>query len=87
MNKEQAALYEDLTAVQFTCVDLNLYLNTHPWDETALACYNRNAERFMELRREYEDSFGPLCNFGYSASPSMWQWIDSPWPWEMEREV
>ena len=73
-----------ISELQFVAVELNLYLDTHPCDQEALNDYNCAAERLEALKKEYEAEFGPLLNFGFSeADADHWQWIDSPWPWEM----
>jgi len=69
-----------LMAVDFTLLDLNLYLNTHPYDTRALNLYNSNVQKAMMLRNQYQNMFGPLNQRAFSGSP--WQWINEPWPWE-----
>ena len=33
---------------------------------------------------EYERIYGPLLNFGLGmTSRNSWQWIQDPWPWEV----
>ena len=54
--------------LSFACVDLNLYLDTHP----------------DEAIRNYECKYGPLTNFGYGKSGCPWQWVEQPWPWDRE---
>jgi len=81
MSKEQ--LLEEIQAVGFALVELNLYLNTHPWDQQALGDYNSLAKHYRMLTQEYEYRFGPLYNFGHSISPYPWKWNEPPWPWQM----
>lgn len=83
MSAEQAAALEALMAEVFTGVDLNLYLDTHPWDKQALMYFNRHSAQLMERKHAYEAKYGPLLGFGFSPSPDEWRWIMSPWPWEM----
>ena len=79
MSKEK--LLENLMALDFAAVDLQLYLDTHPGDGQALEAYNDTIEKAGEAREEYERCFGPLCSFR-SAAGNAWKWIDEPWPWE-----
>lgn len=72
-----------IMAEEFTAIDFNLYLDTHPEDKRALQDYNETVERLSQLKREYEQKYGPLTNFGYAPSRYPWQWIDEPWPWEI----
>ena len=43
------------------------------------ACYS---QELMSLKRQYEENFGPLQNFGNSIIGSTFTWVDDPWPWE-----
>jgi spore coat protein JB len=70
-------------AEEFTAVELNLFLDTHPDDERALNDYNETVERLRELKAAYENQFGPLTNFGYATSEYPWRWVDEPWPWQI----
>lgn len=76
-------MLEDLMAVDFVLLELNLYLDTHPQDLQAIRQYNEFAQHREQLAREYERQFGPLQNFGQSPSPSPWAWNNGPWPWQM----
>lgn len=80
MNKKE--LLKEITAVNFSLIDLHLYLNTHPTDQTALTAYNSFAAQLRILRQTYEKCYGPLSYGEYSSCP--WQWINEPWPWECE---
>ncbi len=87
MNKAQHSQSEglllELQAVDFVLVELNLYLDTHPNDAQALQQFNHYTQIRADLARRYEAVCGPLLNFGHSASGFPWQWINTPWPWQM----
>lgn len=68
----------------FACVDLNLYLDTHPCDKNAINIYNSFSSQLENAIATYEKCYGPLMNFGHSTSSCPWQWIDDPWPWQRE---
>jgi spore coat protein JB len=80
---ERRQLLLQIMAEEFTAVELNLFLDTHPEDKKALHIYNETVERLQELKQRYEDRFGPLTNFGYAPSDFPWQWVNEPWPWEI----
>lgn len=80
MNKKE--LLKEITAVDFSIIDLHLYLNTHPTDRNAVVAYNSLVTKARMLKQAYERSFGPLSYGSYSQYP--WQWINEPWPWECE---
>lgn len=80
MDAGREQMLREVMAADFTLIDLNLYLNTHPCDQKALAQYNCGVQRAKMLRENYERMYGPLTPMSPSNYP--WQWINSPWPWE-----
>ncbi len=81
MNRER--LLREIMAVDFSIIELNLYLDTHPNDMNALMLYNNYVQRSRMLRQRFESMYGPL-NALMSTSRYPWQWIQGPWPWERE---
>jgi spore coat protein JB len=81
MNTNRENLLKEVMAADFTLIDLNLYLNTHPYDQTTIMLFNNCAQRARMLRNEYERLYGPLTASN-STCKCPWQWISSPWPWE-----
>ncbi len=67
--------------IRFVCVELNLYLDTHPNDTEAAEDYYNYSVMLKELITSYEQQFGPLMGFGSSAT-NVGSWVDSPWPFE-----
>ena len=41
MPKDRNALMHDIQVYGFALVEVNLYLDTHPGDQAAIACYNK----------------------------------------------
>ncbi len=80
MNERECKLKE-LQELDFKCYDLQLYLDTHPFDEEALALYQDTADEAMDKREEYESKYGPLTA-NVAAGDCEWMWIQNPWPWE-----
>jgi spore coat protein JB len=78
---ERDCLLRQLTVLDFAAVDLQLYLDTHPDDEEALAQYNEAVMQADALRAEYEDNYGPMFNFR-SLGGKSYTWLDDPWPWQ-----
>lgn len=70
--------------LEFATIDLNLYLDNHPTNQKALMDYNTLTRDLINLKRMYEMKYGPLTNFGYAPSQYPWQWINDPWPWEIQ---
>ncbi len=76
-------LLEELQALDFVLVELNLFLDTHKGDAQALQQYNHFSELRRKVACEIEASYGPLMHFGHSLSNFPWQWTDTPWPWQV----
>lgn len=80
-NDRQRLLY-DLQKIGFAAHELNLYLDTHPNDSTAIKLYNEYNKKEKMLNDEYERKYGPVDlsdTEGLSMTP--WAWIKEPWPW------
>lgn len=85
MDHQCTKILREIQELEFALVELNLYLDTHPADERALRTFNNLAERLTAAKQAYEARYGPLVNFGHSGPAQMpWQWIEEPWPWEIE---
>ena len=80
MTEQQSALQE-LMALDFKLYDLQLYLNTHPFDCEALEIYQELNKEAQAARAKYESRFGPLSPIN-AATDCEWSWINNPWPWE-----
>ncbi len=83
MDNKQIQMLLEIQELEFTAIDLNLYLDTHPDDKQALDLYNSVVPQLRQRIEAYEKIYGPLFNYGMSTSQHPWQWINSPWPWEM----
>ncbi len=74
-------LMNKISQIQFVCVELNLYINTHPDDTDAIKDFNSYSSRLNNLIEEYEQEYGPLLNFGISPIDTG-SWVCSEWPFE-----
>lgn len=74
-------LLRRISQIQFVCVELNLYIDTHPDDADALSDYYNYSVMLNELIASYERQFGPLLGFGHSATTAG-SWPCSEWPFE-----
>lgn len=83
LDEQYYELLEQLQALDFALVELNLYLDTHQDDANALQQYNRLVQERWNVAHEYERRYGPLMHFGHSFSRYPWQWVDAPWPWQV----
>ena len=83
LNCDNRALCE-LMSLGFAMTELGLYLDTHKDDREALRLYREYAELAEDGRKRYESMYGPLRMSTASLDKDIWNWIESPWPWEFE---
>ncbi len=76
-------LLMEIMELQFTVLELVLYLNTHPEDRRALKNHNKYARRLSDLLEKYQNKYQPLVN-EYPGADYPWNWINEPWPWEID---
>lgn len=79
---DRMSLLMKLSALEFSALDMQLYLNTHPADKKAIAMYNGYVKDAAAARAEYERAFGPLFSFVSPSNPDFFGWIDEPWPYQ-----
>ncbi|BCJ88467.1 spore coat protein CotJB [Effusibacillus dendaii] len=83
MDERYYQLLQELQAIDFVLVELNLYLDTHPEDVNAIQQYNQCVQERWKIAQEFEACYGPLQHFGHSYSSAPWQWDNTPWPWQV----
>ena len=74
---------EKLRAIDFALVETTLYLDAYPNCAEALAYYHKLLEERQVLAQSYTQTCGPLTAFD-NTSQTCWQWVKTPWPWEIE---
>ncbi|MDD2422553.1 MAG: spore coat protein CotJB [Heliobacteriaceae bacterium] len=84
MTREQRQMLRCLQELEFVAIDLNLFLDTHPTDRAALQDFKRVSEELHKLKMAYEAKYGLLTVTGYGPDRYPWNWIEAPWPWELE---
>lgn len=82
MDAMERALLEKIGEARFACVELRLYLDTHPDDAMAKADYLAYSMKLQQLIERYEQEYGPLMNFGQSPTEAG-SWVFQKWPWEL----
>lgn len=87
VRKELSAdeLLKKIQALAFAKVETELYLNSHPECASALEYYKELCEEYDSLVSLYENTVAPLTHEG--AARGTWKWIDSPWPWQNDKEA
>lgn len=79
---ERERLLKRLSSYDFAIVEMHIYLDTHPNDESAADALRVYEEKSSALRSEYEAKFGPLSPMNENGN--RWAWISDPWPWDIQ---
>ena len=78
---EQKKLLKALQNYTFILTETALYLDTHPYCRQALRYYEKYRRLCDEVKKRYEEQYGPLTP-GASCG-DCWKWVTEPWPWEI----
>ena len=82
---EDKKLKSELQKVDFSLYDTILYLDVYPNCQKALAYYKKllaEREALLEKLAQNGESINNM-----SVRADNWNWIDSPWPWELDANV
>ena len=79
---DRAIMLRQYAAEQFAAFDVQLYLDTHPNDRSALDLFDKYQKNAQKYKKEFEGMYGPLSSD--SAMYGSWRWVEEPWPWERE---
>lgn len=83
---DKEKMQQRIHAYDFSILDLETYLDTHPTDSRAMQLLEAYRNKRWELVQEYEARFGPYVVTRADVHGNRWSWVDSPWPWENEME-
>lgn len=81
---ERMNKFDLLTFIQktnFTMMDLNLYLDTHPDCPHALSSFREHQKMLAAAMNIYQKKYGPLTTYSMQTGEN-WNWTDEPWPWQ-----
>ena len=78
---EQERKLQELQRITFATHDLNLYLDTHPEDQSMIQLFNDYNKQKEKLTEEYERNYGPMT-VGNNNDSNTFIWANSTWPWE-----
>ena len=69
MNKEREKKLKELQELDFRMLDLQLFLDTHPFEERAVEEYNNAAKKYNAMKSHFEKLYGPLmlCDDNYTT--------------------
>ena len=77
-----ASLLRKIQEIDFSLYETVLYLDAYPDCREALDYYHALRSQRKGLVTQYEREAGPLTAFS-NQSQTSWDWIRSPWPWQM----
>ena len=77
-------LMKKIQAIGFAKVETELYLNAHPECTPALDYYKELCKEYDSLVELYENTAAPITHAG--AAKDSWKWVDTPWPWQSDKE-
>lgn len=76
-------LLHEINVASFAVDDVQLFLDTHPCDQNAMAYFQEYSKRRNQALREYAKYYGPLTIDTTTVScTDRWNWINEPWPWQ-----
>ncbi len=85
IGRERLEMLKEIMAIDFSLIELNLYLDTHPMDQRALNLHNDYVMKIDRLKENYQKKYALLTSCHISDCP--WEWISDPWPWEIDYEM
>ena len=82
MEKKEQLLH-DIGIVSFVLMDLSLFLDTHPTDQSAMDYFNHYNRIRHQMMKEFSMKYYPLT-MDMSDCNKEWRWGMAPMPWEGE---
>ncbi len=83
MKQSQAQMLHYVDMVSFAVIEANLFLDTHPDDEEALAYFRHYSKLRNKALKEYAEAYGPLTiDTANMNNCETWEWVKDPWPWQ-----
>jgi spore coat protein JB len=73
-------LLEQLQAIDFALVELNLYLDDHPDDIQSLNKNEALIEQKQVVRAKLEEQIGAISSYDVLSDPDNWKWSLAPSP-------
>ena len=77
------SLKKKLQTVDFAIIETVLFLNAYPKNAQALEYYHKLVCERKMLEKAINEKCGPLTHMG-NESRTEWNWVSSPWPWEVD---
>ena len=78
-NMDRRKMLMEIRDLDFSVIELSLYLDTHPEDQKALCMHRKYVKELKDLKDKYQKVYGPLSIY---FPCNKWRWLEEPWPWE-----
>ena len=78
-------LLKKLQIVDFSLVDIVLYLDAYPNCQKALCHYHKLLEERAAILAKLDEAGIPITCMGNRSDS--WKWTDAPWPWEYDANI
>jgi spore coat protein JB len=78
---ERQKLLREIGKVDFVLKELNLYLDTHPYDQQAMENFKQYNNLKNNLVAEYTQEYGPIVLSTMDMDSREWKWATQSWPW------
>lgn len=82
---DREMLLKRIQVCDFVLNDTALFLDSHPEDPMALEYFRKYQELRKTAVEAYTGKYGPLSRKDF-AGGERWNWVDGPWPWQLEEE-
>jgi len=69
-------MLQNIREINFTIIELGLYLNTHPDDERAICMHREYCKKYRDLTDKFQKVYGPLSIY---FPCNKWRWLEEPW--------
>jgi spore coat protein JB len=76
-------LLEQLQAIDFALVELNLYLDEYPEDIDAISKNDALNTQKQIVRAKLEEQIGAISSYDVLSDPDDWKWTLAPNPWQI----
>ena len=83
-NKQEELLY-NLLKYNFVMKEIELFLDTNPFNQNMINLYNNYLSKAKKAQNEYEQNYGPITLDSDYLKGNTWNWLKSKWPWEGTR--
>lgn len=83
---DRKVLLNRVRICDFVLQEIALFLDNNHHNQEALDCYKKYLDMEREARETYVKKYGPLTHTDF-AGGNHWNWIDGPWPWELDEEA